>query len=476
MDDLIRMTAREAVRRLEAREISPLELIDAAERRVAAVDGAVNALPTRCFDRARAAARRLAATSCESGPGALHGLPIAIKDLTEVQGVRTTQGSPIFAAHIPSRSDDMVLRLEARGGIVVAKSNTPEFGAGSHTFNPVFGTTSNPWDTGKSAGGSSGGSAAALATGQVWLAQGSDLGGSLRNPASFCGVVGLRPSPGRVPYGPKAQPFDIGSQNGPMGRNVGDLALLLDAQVGAMASDPLSLAAPDRPFQDAATRPEDAAWRPRRAAFSPDLGLLPVDAEVRAICESAAKRLQEDGVAVELDCPDLTDAESIFQVQRAHSFATSRGALLEKHRDKMKPEVIWNIEKGLKLTSEDIRRAEQARGQLFHRVAAFFRRYDLLLCPVVGIPAFDKTLRYPGEMGGVELDTYISWMCHCFAITVTSCPAMSLPAGMTGSGLPVGLQIVGPPRGEHAVIAAGALLERRLEGASLLPIDPRAPT
>jgi len=476
MDALIRMTAREAVRRLRAREVSPLELIDAAERRIGEVDDAVNALPTRCFERARAAAAQLRASPCADGPGALHGLPIAIKDLTEVAGVRTTHGSPIFAAHVPARSDEMVLRLESRGGVVIAKSNTPEFGAGSQTFNEVFGTTANPWDTRKTCGGSSGGAAVALATGQIWLAQGSDLGGSLRNPASFCGVVGLRPSPGRVPHGPRAAPFEGWSVNGPMGRNVGDAALLLDAMAGDMGCDALALPAPARAFQEAAERPEDAAWKPRRAAWSPDLGLLPVEPEVRELCARAAEQLQEDGVAVEEACPDLADAEFIFQTHRAHQFALARGPLMAQHRDKMKPEVIWNIEQGLKLTAEDLRRAAAARGALYHRVVDFFRRYDLLLCPVVGIPAFDKTLRYPTEMAGVKLDTYVSWMCHCFAITVTSCPALSLPVGLTRAGLPVGLQIVAPPRGEHAAIAAATLLERRLDCAAALPIDPRVRT
>jgi len=475
MDELIRMTAREAVRRLKAREVSPLELIDAAERRMAEVDVAVNAMPTRCFDRARAAAKRLALTPVDDCPGALHGLPIAIKDLVDVEGVRTVYGSPIFADHRPSRSDEQVLRLEARGGIVVGKSNTPEFGAGSQTFNEVFGTTCNPWDTRKTCGGSSGGAAVALATGEVWLAQGSDTGGSLRNPASFSGVVGLRPSPGRVPTGPKALPFTTLSVSGPMARNVADLALLLDAQSGQHPGDPLSLPAPARPFQDAALQPELAAWRPRRVAFSPDLGLLPVDAEVREICAKAAAQLQGDGVTLEADCIDLKDAEFIFQTFRAHNFAMQRGPLLAQHRDKLKPEIIWNIEKGQQLSAEELRRAELAQGQLYHRVAAFFQRYDLLLCPVVGTPAFDKTMRYPTELGGVKLDSYISWMCHCYAITVTTCPAMSLPAGFTKAGLPVGLQIVGPPRGEHGVIAAGALLERHLGLAETLPIDPRTP-
>jgi amidase len=468
MNDLVKLTAREAVARLARRELSPLELIDAAERRTAATDGAVNALPTRCFERARERARRLLGPDA-APPGYLHGLPVAIKDLVDVAGVRTTQGSPIFRDRVPESSDWAVERLEAMGALVVAKSNTPEFGAGAQTFNEVFGTTRNPWDTATTPGGSSGGAAVALATGQVWLADGSDLGGSLRIPASYCGVVGLRPSPGRVAHGPGLVPFDPLAVEGPMARNIGDLALMLDAQAGLDARDPLSFETPSGLFGAAVAAPR----KPRRVAFSPDLGLGPVDAEVREICRRAALAFADLGVEVVEAAPDLRDAEPIFDTLRAARFAAVHGPTLERHRDQLKPEIIWNIEKGLALTADDIGRAERARAALCRRTAAFFAGHDLLLCPTVAAPPFDHRIRYLTELGGVKFETYTGWLFLTFAITLTACPALSLPAGFTRAGLPVGLQMVAPPRAEAPLLAAAALLEARLGLAARLPIEPR---
>ena len=306
-NELTRMTAREAVKNLKSGDITPLDLIDAAAARIKEVDGAVNALPTLCLDRARDRAKALmAAGTSDRGPNDLAGLPIAVKDLNDVEGVRTTMGSPIFADNISAHSAFMVEQLEANGALVIAKSNTPEFGAGANTFNEVFGRTCNPWGTAKNPGGSSGGSAVALATGQVWLATGSDMGGSLRIPAAHCSVVGLRPTPGRVASGPSNLPFAILGVEGPMARNVGDLALMLDAQSGPHALDPMSLPgeAPGT-FQNAVANPTS----PKRIAYSPDLGFVPVEAETAAICEAAARRFTEFGAEVELACPDLRDTE-----------------------------------------------------------------------------------------------------------------------------------------------------------------------
>ncbi|HEX9645862.1 MAG TPA: amidase family protein, partial [Alphaproteobacteria bacterium] len=401
MDELARLTACEAVARLAAREVSPLELIDAAAARIAATDGAINALPTLCVERARAHAHRLMkAPPADPPPHFLHGLPIAVKDLVEVAGVRTTFGSPIFADHVSAFSDYMVETLEANGAIVIGKSSTPEFGAGSHTFNEVFGHTNNPWNARLSAGGSSGGSAAALAAGQVWLATGSDLGGSLRNPASFCGVVGLRPSPGRVAHGPAALPFDDLGVQGPMARTVADVALMLDAMCGRHADDPLSLDRPAVPFRAAATN----AAPPARVAFSADLGgVVPVEPEVAALCARAAHAFADLGAVVEQACPDFSGAADAFHVLRAHAFAVRRGVLLDQHRDKLKPEIVWNIEAGRALTAADIERAECARGALFHRMSRFFERFDVLLCPAAIVPPFDGTLRYPQQVAGTRL-------------------------------------------------------------------------
>src|SRR5262245_22870667 len=343
--DLASMDACSVVDLLRRDEVRPHDLLDALERRIAAVDGAVNALPTLCFERARSAADRLMRKPAGER-GLLAGLPVAIKDLSDVAGVRTTYGSPIFKDHVPERSDILVDILESRGAIVYAKSNTPEFGAGANTFNEVFGATRNPWNTARSAAGSSGGAAVALATGMAWLAHGTDLGGSLRNPASFCGIVGLRPSIGRVARTPAAKIDRTLSANGPMARNVEDLALMLDAMCGEHPADPLSLPRLPVPFLAAARAPA----RVKRVAWSADLGVTPVDPAIATIARQAAERFAETGAVVEEAHPDLTGVHACFHVLRAYDYAVSKAELLRTHRDLLKPEVIWNIEKGLALT------------------------------------------------------------------------------------------------------------------------------
>lgn len=461
--DLYKLTATQAVRLLKSGKVSPRELLDAAEARIAAANPAINALPTLCFDRARQRAKNVKRTSL------LAGLPITIKDLTDVSGVRTTYGSPIYADHVPAQSNLLVERLEANGALVVAKANTPEFGAGAHTFNPVFGITRNPWDTRLSASGSSGGSAAALAAGLVWLAEGSDLGGSLRTPAGFNAVVGLRVSPGRVARGPAALPFDVLGVNGPMARNVADIALFLDAMVGDDPRDPIAMPAPATPFAAAVKRPT----APKRVAFSPDLGIATVEPEIAAVCRKAAAQFAKLGSVVTETSPDFSGAYEAFQVLRAMRFAAAREPLLREHRDKLKPELIWNIEEGLKLTGPDIARAERTRAALVKRMAAFFQDYDVLIAPSMQALPFPAEKIYVDEIAGKKMKTYIDWITVTFAITVTGCPALALPAGFSAGGLPIGLQIVGPPRSEARLLAAGKLLEDRLGIAAQLPIDPR---
>jgi len=470
-DELWRRTAREAVALLRRREVSATELVSAALARIEATDGAVNAVPTLCPERALAQARRLEAEGPPDnpGPGHLYGLPIVVKDLTAVAGVRTTQGSPIFADHVPASSDLLVERLEAKGAIVVGKSNTPEFGAGANTFNEVFGATRNPWDTRLTCGGSSGGSAVALATGQAWLATGSDLGGSLRIPGAFCGVVGFRASPGRVPHAPATNPFDRLGIHGPMARNVRDVALMLDAQCGEDARDPLSLPAPSTPFLEALEQTPP----PRRIAWSADLAIAPVDREVAEICGRAAAWFRQVGAVVDEAAPDLRDAQELFQILRAYDFTLKRAPLLESHREQLKPEVVWNIEKGLAQSAEVVARAERARGALYQRVLGFFQDHDLLCCPTVMVPPFPVETRYVQEVEGVRFDNYVDWLMLTYAITLTECPAISVPCGFTAAGLPVGLQIVGPPRGEARVLAAAARFEDAHDFAARVPVEPR---
>jgi amidase len=465
---LVRATACAIVDKLRTGEVTPLDLLDVLEQRISEVDGKVNALPTLCFDRARTRARALMQKPI-GGRGLLAGMPIPIKDLTSVEGVRTTQGSPIYKDNVPARSDLLVEHLEDDGGVIYAKSNTPEFGAGANTFNDVFGATRNPWDLSRSAAGSSGGAAVALATGTAWLAHGTDMGGSLRNPASFCGVVGMRPSIGRVAHSPAFKIDRNLTVHGPMARNVEDLALLLDAMSGEHPADPLSLPSLPSSFLSAAR----SGKGPTRVAYSPDLGITPVDPEVAAITRKAAFRFAEAGANVEEAHPDLREAHECFHVLRAFDFAISKAALLRSKRDQLNPEVIWNIEEGLKLTVEQLGRAEAQRIAMTARTLEFFKSYDLLLTPATIVAPFPVENRYVAECAGKKFDNYVEWLGIVYAITLVCCPALSLPCGFTASGLPVGLQMVAAPRGEAQLLAGAKLLEDILGLRGTTPIDPR---
>jgi amidase len=465
---LVRATACAIVDNLNSGEVTPLDLLDTLEARIAEVDGKVNALPTLCFDRARARAKALMERPV-GDRGLLAGMPLPIKDLTSVEGVLTTQGSPIYKDTIPTRSDIAVERLESNGGLIYAKSNTPEFGAGAHTFNEVFGATRNPWDLSRSAAGSSGGAAVALATGTAWLAHGTDMGGSLRNPASFCGVVGMRPSIGRVAHTPAFKIDRNLTVHGPMARNIEDVALLLDAMSGEHPADPLSLPALPSSFLSAAR----SGTKPKRVAYSPDLGITPVDPEVAAITRKAASRFAEAGVIVEEAHPDLREAHECFHVLRAFDFAVSKAALLRSRRDQLKPEVIWNVEEGLKLTVEQLERAEAQRVAMAARTLEFFKTYDLLLAPATIVAPFPIENRYVAECAGKKFDNYVEWLAIVYAITLACCPALSLPCGFTASGLPVGLQVVAAPRGEARLLAGAKVLEDILGLRGTTPIDPR---
>jgi amidase len=458
--ELFRMTATEAVKRLRRGEISPLELVEAAAARIAEVEPAVNAMPTLCLDRARAHAKRLMAgdgMDAAGEPGWLGGLPISIKDLTDVAGVRTTYGSPIFRDHVPARSHPLVERIERLGGIVMGKSNTPEFGAGGSTFNAVFGRTRNPWNTALTCGGSTGGGAVSVATGEVWLAHGTDHGGSLRRPGTYCSVVGLRPSPGRVTRGTSNNLFSPLSVQGPMARNIPDLALFLDTMAGLCPSDPLTFDAPAVSFARAVAE----AKPPRRIAWSPDYsGKLLVERETRAICERAVRRFEDLGCVVEEYAPDLGAIEEAFMVLRAQHFVVDRELQLQQHRDLIKPDIIWNTEQGLAQTPSRLAWADRERAAFYRRVAEMFRTYDIFVTPSAATPAFDVMLRHPETIDGVKLTNYMSASTLNAAITMTSCPAVALPAGFDRFGRPVGLQIADPGGGRGAggggVAGAGA--------------------
>jgi amidase len=447
---------------LRRRELSAREVIAAHIARIEAVDGAVNAMVTRCFETALAkAAAADAALAGGESTGLLHGLPVAHKDLNDTAGVRTTYGSPLFADNVPGRDALVVQRMSEAGAISLGKTNVPEWGAGSHSVNPVFGATHNPFDLSRSAGGSSGGAAAALAARMICLADGSDLGGSLRNPASFCNVVGLRPSPGRVPDWPFSDVADVLGVAGPMARTVADVALLLIVLSGPDPRVPLALdAAPPVAEPDQIAGLLERDLRGVRVAWSADLG-LPVEPAVRETLAPARQVLADLGCEVTDAAPDLTGADFAFRTLRAFRFVTNLGPLLRQHPGQIGPNVTWNIERGLELSVADLGRATQRQAAVAERVSAFFDDYEVLACPVAQVAPFDVTLDWVHDIAGHPQHTYLDWMASCYLISVTGLPAISVPAGFTAAGLPVGLQLVGRRRADwdllgiaHAVEAA----------------------
>ena len=467
-DELIKLTATEAVACLRSKEVSPLDLVEASIKRIETFDTEVNALPIHCFDQARDQAKSLDLDRHLPNPKSLCGLPIAVKDYNDLGGAVTTYGSPIFTNNVAQTSDATIRKLESNGAIAVAKSNVPEW-AGGHTFNPVNGLTRNPWDMAKSAGGSSGGSAAALASGLVWLATGNDLGGSLRTPAAFNGVVGLRPSPGRVPRGIRLPSMDTLWVEGPMARNVDDLALMLDAGVGHQIDDPLSFDHSGPSFVDILKKTDI----PKRVAFSSDLSIVSMEKEIAEICGAATRVFADIGAEVTDEIPDFTGVLEAFQTLRAVLFATMMEPILEQHRDKIAPEIIGNIERGLNIMPSQIFEAERVRIELFKKILAFFKTHDFLICPAASIAPFPVDQRYVTEIDGKPCETYIDWFSITFALTMTSCPTISVPCGFTSEGLPVGIQIMGKPRGEAALLLVAKQFEQAIGIAAQLPIAPR---
>ena len=441
--EIVFAPARELVRRLTEREFSAEELMNRFLSRIEEVNPAVNAIVTLLPDAALAGARAAdAALARGEPPGPLHGLPVAVKDLTVTRGIRTTFGSPIYRDFVPDEDALYVERLRAAGAIIIGKTNTPEFGAGSQTFNPVFGTTRNPYATGRTCGGSSGGAAVAVACGMLPVADGTDMGGSLRNPASWSNVVGFRTSPGRIPVWPRNMLYNPLGVAGPIARHVADAALLLSAMAGPDPRVPLSIETPGARFRE----PLECDFAGARVAWSPTLGGYPMDPAVVEVCGAAAARFAELGCTVEEADPDLRDADEIFQTLRAFSFAMAHEAHLRDHRGKMKDTLVWNVEKGLALGAMEVAHAEAKRAALLDRVVGFFDRFDYLVCPTTQVPPFPVETDWVREINGVKLETYIDWMAACYAVTVTGCPSISVPAGFTPDGLPIGIQIVAPPK------------------------------
>jgi len=457
MSELCFLTAVELVQRIRSRDISCLEVMQEHLSQIEKVNPQVNAivtlLPERGLESAKAADKALA-QGIEPGP--LFGLPIAHKDLVPTKGIRTTFGSPIYENFIPDESALIVERIQNAGAITIGKTNVPEFGAGSQTFNPVFGETVNPYDTTKTCGGSSGGAAVALACGMLPIADGSDTGGSLRNPAAFCNVVGLRTSPGRVPMWPNDTAWFPISVQGPMARTVGDTALLLSAISGPDPRSPIAITESGEQFR----QPLDRNFKNVRISWSEDFGDLPIDPRVSETMAKQRHVFEDLGCVVEDDEPDFSGADESFQVWRAWKFELKFTELLEEHADKIKETIRWNAEQGRQLTGPQISRAEQKRTALYHRVRQFMDTYEFMVFPVTQVPAFDVKQAYVEEIDGVKMETYLDWMKSCYYITATGLPAISVPCGFTSDGLPVGLQIVGRHQQDFPVLQLAHAFEQ----------------
>jgi amidase len=459
-EELCFVPAADLVGMIRRKKVSPLEVVRAVLRRIEKVNPSLMAYCTVAEEQALAAARRATAMVGKRGValGALHGVPVSIKDLTPTRGIRTTWGSKIFEHHVPDADGLVVERLKAAGAIVVGKTNTPEFGAGANTFNAVFGPTRNPWNPALTCGGSTGGGAVALATGLGPLAQGSDLGGSLRLPAAFCGVVGFRTSPGCVPVWPSADAWDSLSVQGPMARTVADTALMLVVMAGPDPRVPISYPVDGPALLAASKRP---SIRGLRIAWSADLGITPVDHEVRRVTEATLPVFRRLGARVEEAHPDLGDVAEVVRTTRGLAMVVRQEANLAAHRAVMQDNLVRNTEQGLALTASEIARGARLRTELFDRVRRFMERYDLILTPTAPVPPFPLEWRSgPEEINGVRMTNYIQWALLTYAFTLVNAPAISVPAGFTRDGLPVGLQIAGRWRDEAGVLRAAAAFEQ----------------
>ena len=451
------MSAVEMARLIRTRKLSAREALAAHLKQIERVNPKVNAIVTLVPEMAAIAAAKADEKQARNEKlGPLHGLPVAHKDLAESRGILTTFGSPLYKDNIPAENDLIVERLLRAGAITIGKTNTPEFGAGSQTFNTVFGATLNPYDLTKTCGGSSGGAAVALACGLVPVADGSDMGGSLRNPAAFCNVVGFRPSIGRVPNPKAAFAWFTLATSGCLGRSVADLALVLSTIAGPDPRAPLSIDESGERF----ARPLDRGFKGVRVAWFKDLGGVPFDPRVRAIVDGHRKTFESLGCIVEQAEPDFAPAEIAFRVLRAWNSANTYGALLREHPGSFKDTLKAEIEEGLRLTGPDVARAETAHGVLWRRFQAFLEKYEYFILPTTQAPPFDINTPYPTEIAGVKFDNYIDWMKSCWYISVTGNPAASVPGGFTPEGLPVGVQIVGRNKEDFSVLQLAHAFEQ----------------
>ncbi len=453
--EFLQKPASELRRRLETGELSASELTAASLRQIDRANPRLNAICT-VSDQALDEARELDRQTAAGHPrGLLHGLPIGIKDITETQGLRTTYGSPLYADHVPEEDAEVVRRLRAAGAVILGKTNVPEFAAGGNTFNEVFGATRNPWNPARSAGGSTGGGAAALASCMVALAEGTDLGGSLRMPASFCGVVGIRPSVGLVPNWPTPFAWDTLSVHGPMARTTEDVALLLEVMAGPSRRSPLSQPNAGRRFVEAVRQRRGSGLR---LAYCPDIAGIGIDSQVERVCRSAALELAQSGAQIEEIELDLSAAREAFLALRGLWMVTHHRQHLQQ-LDRLGANIAGNIRAGLEVSTHQLAAAEAVRGQVRDQLRQLFEKFDHLLTPTMAVPPFTVEQNYPALVGGREMATYVDWFAPTFVLSITGLPVASVPCGRDDGGMPVGLQVVGRSFGEEQVLATAGLVQ-----------------
>ncbi len=466
IDSLWKLSAKEVLSLLEKKDVSPSEVLDSSINRIHHVNPHINAVVTLCDKRARKHIK----DNCSFKNTILKKMPVLIKDMTEVQGVKTTYGSMLYKNYVPDKSDLLVSNIEQNGGVILGKTNTPEFAAGSNTYNDVFGVTKNPWNLKLSAGGSSGGSGAALASGMSWFSSGSDLGGSLRNPASWNGVVGLRPTPGLIAHGPSKMPFNSLSLNGPMARNIDDLSIFLDSMVSYNLSDPLSIKGIKKQnYSRAIETPINTSYK---VGITDSFGIFPCCNEIQNMIRDTSKLINLLGHNIENTFPSMDESEEAFHIFRAFIFYYTYGYLLDHHKN-VKKDIIWNIEKGKSLNIADFVRAENIRTRLYENISQFFKDFDFLICPSSSVVPFSFETNWVKKINNKEFDNYVSWLMICGCLSLINCPSVALPTSIAKNGAPIGVQIIAPPYEEAKLLNFAKSIENEINISKIIPIDPR---
>ena len=464
---LWKYSALDLVDLIKNKEISPHEVFDSVISRIEEINPSINAIVEICEERAR---KSIKEKELNFQNTLLKSLPVLVKDNTEVSGVKTTYGSKIFENNISETSDPMIKKIESNGGVILGKTNLPEFAAGSHTYNDLFGYTANPWNLNLSAGGSSGGSAAAVASGMGWFSTGNDLGGSLRNPASWCGVVGLRPTPGLIPQRPYQNIYDSIIVSGPIARNVSDLALFLDAMKGYDIDDPLSINTKKITFTESIQAEVNENYK---IGITKNFGLFDCDPEVNDMIDNSAKLINSLGFDIEESYPSMDGAEECFQNLRAYIFYLKYGYLLKYEKNSVKEEILWNVKKGKSLSIDQLVYADKVRASIYKKMISFFNNYDFLIAPSSAVTPFDLSKKWVKKIGSSNFDNYVSWLMITACISLTGCPSIALSTAISKNGAPFGIQIVAAPHQEEKLLKFAKIIESNINISQLIPVDLR---